>query len=237
MSAPFAAGAFVGGKETAMSTFTCVYDTYPQAEQALRALQSAGVDPSDISLVANHQASAPYTKATEAESVATDAGVGAAIGGGVGLLAGLAGLAIPGVGPVLGVGWLMTTVIGAIAGTATGGFVGVLTETGVPQSHAEVYAEAVRRGGTLLTVRSTLGDEIMLAALNDTNPIDPVVRRAEYEKDGWSRSDQDARDAGMRADEEEVRAMDAERRERIEGEGVVDHVSPAVPGVPFPSSL
>ena len=42
-----------------MSTFTRAYETYPQAEQAVRALQSAGVDPSDISLIANRQASAP----------------------------------------------------------------------------------------------------------------------------------------------------------------------------------
>ena len=131
----------------------------------------------------------------------------------------------------------MTTVIGAIAGTATGGFVGALTETGVPEADAHVYAEAVRRGGTLLTVRSTLGDEVTLEALNSANPIDPVARRAEYERDGWSRFDADARDAEIRARDEEGRAMDAERRERLEGDGVIDRVSPAVAGVPFPNSL
>jgi hypothetical protein len=206
-----------------MSIFTRAYETYPQAEQAVRALKSAGVDSSDISLVANHKASEPYFKNTEAEAVATDAGVGAAIGGGVGLLAGLAGLAIPGVGPVLGAGWLMTTLLGAIAGTATGGFVGALTETGVTEEDAHVYAEAVRRGGTVLTVRSTLGDEITLEALNNANPIDPRAKRADYEKEGWSRFDQDAREGEM--------------RERLEADGVVDRVSPAVAGVPFPSSM
>ena len=167
-----------------MSIFTRAYETYPQADETVRALQSAGVDPADISLVANRLTSEPYYKHTEAEAVATDAGIGAAVGGGLGLIAGLAGLAIPGVGPVVAAGWLVTTVVGAIAGTATGGFVGALTEAGVSEADAHVYAEAVRRGGTLLTVRSSLGDAVTLAALNSANPIDPVARRAEiaYEK-------------------------------------------------------
>lgn len=220
-----------------MSTFTRAYETYPQAERAVSALQSAGVDPSEISLIANRQTSAPDGASAETQAVATDAGVGAAVGGGLGLLAGLAGLAIPGVGPVLGAGWLMSMVIGAIAGTATGGFVGVLTETGVPEADAHVYAEAVRRGGTLLTVRSTLGDEVTLEALHGAGPIDPVARRADYERDGWSRFDAEARDPEIRARDEEARAMDAERREKFEGEGVIDRVSPAVAGVPFPNSL
>jgi hypothetical protein len=205
-----------------MSVFTRAYETYPQAEQTVAALQSAGIDPSDISLIANREASAPY-KTTEAQAVTTDAGIGALVGGGAGLLAGLAGLAIPGVGPVVAAGWLVTTVIGALAGTATGGLIGALTETGVSEDDANVYAEAVRRGGTLLTVRSSLGDEVTLAALNQSGPIDPLARRADYESEGWSRFEPGAGDSAGNE-------MDGEKN-------ASDRVSPAVAGVPFPNSF
>jgi len=41
----------------------------------------------------------------------------------------------------------------ALAGGATGGIIGALTQTGVSQEDAQVYAEGVRRGGSLVTVR------------------------------------------------------------------------------------
>ena len=69
------------------------------------------------------------------------------------LLAGLGLLAIPGVGPVVAAGWLVATAAGAAAGGLTGGIVGALTQAGVSDEDAQVYAEGVRRGGTLVTAR------------------------------------------------------------------------------------
>ena len=83
------------------------------------------------------------------------AGVGAALGGGAGLLTGLGLMAIPGVGPVVAAGWLIATAVGAaagaVAGGAVGGMIGALTASGVSEDDANVYAEGVRRGGTLVT--------------------------------------------------------------------------------------
>ena len=55
-------------------------------------------------------------------------------------------------------GWLVSTLAGAVtggaAGAATGGLIGSLTKSGVPEREAHVYAEGVRRGGSLVTVRT-----------------------------------------------------------------------------------
>ena len=50
-------------------------------------------------------------------------------------------------------GWLVATAAGAAAGGLTGGIIGALTQAGVSDEDAQVYAEGVRRGGTLVTAR------------------------------------------------------------------------------------
>jgi len=59
--------------------------------------------------------------------------MGAALGGGAGLLAGLGVMAIPGLGPVVAAGWLASVLLGAGAGAATGGIIGALTGAGIPE--------------------------------------------------------------------------------------------------------
>ena len=86
-------------------------------------------------------------------AIAEGVGIGSAVGGIGGLLAGLGAFGIPGIGPVVGAGWLATTVLGAAAGGVAGGLIGALTEAGVEERHAHVYAEHLRRGGALVTAR------------------------------------------------------------------------------------
>src|SRR5439155_20856442 len=93
-------------------------------------------------------------KATDAATAAgTGASIGTVVGGGAGLLAGLGMLEIPGIGPVVAAGWLVSTAAGAAAGAAAGGLIGSLTGAGVSKEHAHIYAEGVRRGGSLVTAR------------------------------------------------------------------------------------
>lgn len=132
---------------------------------------------------------------TEAESTGagTGATVGTIIGGGAGLLAGLGMLAIPGVGPIVAAGWLIATLAGAGVGAATGGLLGSLVGAGVPEEHAHVYAEGVRRGGTLVTVRTEDNQRNLVEQiLNRYSPVDPDARAAEYRAGGWSRFDESA---------------------------------------------
>lgn len=173
-----------------MKSYTMVYDSYAQAQRVVSELEAAGVPSSEISLLANKHVSDQYANVDDASATATGASLGAAVGGGAGLLAGLGLLAIPGLGPVVAVGWLATTALGAVAGGTTGGIIGALVESGVPEDNAQVYSEAVRRGGTLVTVRTDEANGSRVEAiLNKHQPIDPVARRADYGREGWDRFD------------------------------------------------
>ena len=116
----------------------------------------------------------------------TGAGIGAVLGGAAGLLAGIGALAIPGVGPVVAAGALAATLAGAGVGAAVGGLVGALVEAGIPREHADIYAEAVRRGGTLVTVRTddAFSDRVM-DILNRHSPVDIEERAESWRQAGW----------------------------------------------------
>ena len=86
-------------------------------------------------------------------TVNRSAGIGAALGGAAGLLAGLGAFVLPGIGAVVAAGWLASALAGAVAGGAAGGVVGALIEAGISENDAAGYAEGVRHGGTLVTIR------------------------------------------------------------------------------------
>ncbi len=175
-----------------MKTFTKVYDSYGQAQQVVRELETLGVSTSDISLVANKHVSDQYADVDDVSEAGTGATLGAAVGGGAGLLAGLGMLAIPGLGPVVAVGWLASTALGAVAGAATGGLIGSLVDSGEDEKTAHVYSESVRRGGTLVTVRAEGRAADIQAILDRHQPIDPIERDREYRENGWTGFDPDA---------------------------------------------
>ena len=188
-----------------MQTFSKVYDGYAQAKRVVRELELAGIPSSDISLVANKNVTEHYTDGDETSAAATGMGLGAALGGGAGLLAGLGFLAIPGLGPVVAAGWLASTALGAVAGTATGGILGALVGAGTSEQDAHVYSEAVRRGGTLVTVRTDQSPERVQQILGAHEPIDPIARRKQYEESGWTGFDPAA--APYKPDEAETERM------------------------------
>jgi hypothetical protein len=173
-----------------MKTVSRVYDTYSQARAAVTAVEAAGVSSSEVSLVANKYVSAEYADVNDVNKTATGAGIGGAVGGGAGLLAGLGLLAIPGLGPVVAAGWLAATAVGVAAGATAGGLVGALVGAGEPEEHANVYSESVRRGGTLVTARVADQDAARVQAVLDRyKPIDPVARGADYRREGWKSFD------------------------------------------------
>ena len=173
-----------------MKTVSRVYDTYSQARSAVAAVEAAGVPSSEVSLVANKYVSEKYADVTDVSKAGTGAGIGGVVGGGAGLLAGLGLLAIPGLGPVVAVGWLASLAVGAAAGAAAGGLVGALVSAGTPDDHAHVYSESVRRGGTLVSARVGDNDATRIQAILDRyKPIDPIERGAAYRKEGWKSFD------------------------------------------------
>lgn len=191
-------------------TIVALYDDYNHAQQAVRELVDNGISRDQISLMANNaggqfgdvttgMGETTGTSAT-AEGAGVGAGIGAALGGIGGLLVGLGALAIPGIGPVIAAGPLAAALggvagagAGAVAGGAAGGILGALTDMGVNDEQASYYAEGVRRGGTLITVRAD--DHLASQAvdvLNRHNPIDVRNRVSDWQREGWSRFDEAA---------------------------------------------
>lgn len=213
----------------ATRTIARLYDNYDDAVQVVHDLEAAGVPHSDVSLVAsNHdnRYSGTTTDTTTgvsrdtADTASTGAGTGATVGtvlgGGAGLLAGIGALAIPGIGPLVAAGWLVAALTGAGVGAAAGGLLGSLTGAGVSEADAHVYAEGVRRGGTLVTVRS---DDAMAGRveeiMNTRAYVDPATRRRDYEASGWNTFDA-AAPAYSSADVEAERARIDRERARIQ---------------------
>jgi hypothetical protein len=186
-------------------TISRLYNSYDRAAQALRDLEAAGVPHSDISIVANNSdnwySNNGSTKRVDrdrdgvddrAEGAGAGAGIGAGVGGAAGLLAGLGLLAIPGVGPVVAAGWLVATAAGAATGAVAGGIIGALTQAGVSDEDAQVYAEGIRRGGTLVTARVNDADTPRLEAILDRSSLRTNDLRSSYAKSGWKSFDQSA---------------------------------------------
>ena len=177
-----------------MKTITGLFDDYSDASAAVSALEARGVPSSDISIVSNNADERHGNDNNAAEGAGAGAGIGAAVGGVGGLLTGLGVMAIPGVGPVVAAGWLAATaagaVAGAVAGGAAGGLIGAMTDSGVPENDAHVYAEGVRRGGTLVTAK--VDDSLYAEAdaiLRQPSWVDPEQRRSVYAEEGWTRFD------------------------------------------------
>jgi len=171
-----------------MQTITALYDDRQQALSAVHALRDNGIDEAEISVVANNVAGDPV-----ADQAGEGAEVGAMTGGGVGFLASVGAFAIPGIGPVMAGGWLLATVGGAAVGALVGGLIGALANAGVPELDAHVYAEGVRRGGTLVAVRVDEDRAGTIAAiLRNAGGVDIAARRTDYLAEGWQGFDEDA---------------------------------------------
>jgi hypothetical protein len=182
-------------------TVVALYDDFETARRAVEALVDAGFTRSDLSLVASDAAGDYGRYFNEGEYVYNDedvsAGEGAGFGAVVGALVGLGVALIPGVGPVLAAGPLAAALmagIGAATGAVTGGVVAGLVDFGVPEEHAQTYAEGIRRGGTLVTAHVTQDEWADRAqdVLNRYNPIDIDERSGEWRASGWTGYDETA---------------------------------------------
>ncbi len=144
-----------------------IYHTAAQAEAAVDRLLAAGFTNSSISVLLPDDESSrafAHEKHTKApEGTATGVTAGGAIGGTLGLLAGIGALAIPGVGPLIAAGPILGALAGLGVGGAVGGIVGALIGMGIPEYEAKRYEGRVKGGGTLLSVHCETSDQITIA--------------------------------------------------------------------------
>lgn len=178
-------------------TIVASYDSFDEAQRVARELVDGGFEASDVSVVASNVDGAYMTderiKVTDASNTATGAVAGGVLGGAAGLAASLMGLAVPGLGAVIAAGPLAATLSVAGAGVIAGGLIGSLTDLGVPEADAEAYAEAVRRGGAIVTVRAAddATDDVV-EVMRTHGAIDIDKRAAAWREQGWSGFDADA---------------------------------------------
>lgn len=171
-----------------VKTIVGSFDGYPAARRVARELMDDGYMSRDIGIMASNVAGDYRTHDVETKETrtATCALTGGVVGGAAGLAASLIALTIPGLGPIVAAGPLVSMMSGAGAGAVAGGLIGALTEAGVPEEHANYYAETLRRGGAIVTVkvdesRADRAAEILRA----NGAIDLDERIARWREAGW----------------------------------------------------
>jgi hypothetical protein len=149
----------MAGKNTAVFG---IYRTRGEAENGVDTLIESGFRAQDISVLLPENVGTKdfaHEKNTKApEGMATGAGAGAAVGGTLGLLAGIGALAIPGLGPFIAAGPIMGALAGIGTGGVVGGFIGALVGMGIPEYEAKRYEGMIREGGILVSVHCDNSD-------------------------------------------------------------------------------
>jgi len=145
----------------AMTTVVGSFANRTDAQDAVRALRSAGFPDDDIGVVGRQMeyhgdptshSGLPNdpTHSRWEEGTGVGAAAGAVTGTGLGLAV-AAGL-IPGVGPIIAGGMLMGLLASAGAGATVGTVVGGLIGLGVPEDEADYYEDEVTSGRVLVSV-------------------------------------------------------------------------------------
>ena len=181
-----------------MRTVNALFDTLHDARASIGALIAAGFKSDEINLVANAgdaETAAQFNEAGQIHDVTegvTEAAT--AVGSLGGLMVGLSFFFVPGVGPILAAGGLLSSwIAGAGLGALAGSVLGTLAGLGVPKDQTDAYAEGIRRGGSLVVVQ-TSDDRVDLAKeiLNRHNPVDLANRQLRWRTQGWDRYDEAA---------------------------------------------
>jgi hypothetical protein len=141
----------------------CIVPSWAQAELIVGQLASAGFARQDISVlfpepsVTTEFAEANSTKAPE--GALAGASAGGIVGGAFGFLVGLGALFIPGAGPFLAAGPILSALSGGAAGAAVLGVAGALIGMGVPEDQAQSYEQRVASGHLLISVHTANPEE------------------------------------------------------------------------------
>jgi hypothetical protein len=189
-------------------TICRLYDSYAAANRVVIGLEVAGIAPPEASLISNNSDTwyrtgnasnvVPMRKQDASRDTATSgkfesAAVGGAIGATAATVASLVTmLALPGVGAVVGAGWLAALLGSMAIGGATGGLLGALTNAGISEEDAHVLVEGVRRGGTLVAARVPQAQLPQVASLMNRSAVNLQERSELYRKSGWQSFDPNA---------------------------------------------
>src|ERR1700681_3007089 len=149
---PLLAEAFSQRDRVMLITICRLYDSYTDASRVVVMLEAAGLPPSETSVISNNSdtwysatktANVVPVRKDGASSKADGKVEGAALGAAIGATAATAAslvtmLAIPGVGAVVGAGWLAALLGSMAIGGVAGGLLGALTNAGINEEDASL---------------------------------------------------------------------------------------------------
>ena len=148
-----------------MKTATGIFNSRSTAEYALQRLQQSGFSGNEISFLTPETSDAEINAIPTAEG--EQPGMGSALGGVVGGAVGLSGgmqiaaaissVLVPGVGPVLAIGFAgaaLAGVAGAVGGAAAGGALEDALTAGLPKDELHFYVDELKKGRSVIICRT-----------------------------------------------------------------------------------
>jgi hypothetical protein len=174
-----------------MKTVAGVFPSMSDVERAIRDLERMGVPTESISVIAGNDANRHKEYLDKAKRAGQTAGAaaasGASFGGGVGIMATLVALSVPGVGPFVAGGALAIVAAGLGVGAAGGGLISAFNAMAIPHEEAPLYEEAVRRGALMLVAQVDDSiEEKVVERMNEHGARDLQDEADTWRAEGWS---------------------------------------------------
>lgn len=160
------------------NSLVCVYRNHSEAETAVKTLQAAGFDMKKLSIVGKdyHTEEHPIGYYNTGDRMKYWGKQGAFWGGLWGFLFGSAFFLIPGIGPLVVAGPLVTWIVGALEGAAVVGGLSALGaglfSIGIPKDSVVKYETAIKSGSFLLLAHGTAAE--VSRAKDIVSPTEPT---------------------------------------------------------------
>ncbi len=139
-----------------MKSVVGIFGSRQEAERGAKMLDSAGIARSRIAVLTpqSTEQEIAAVPTMDAEQPGMGIALGATVGGAVGLASGvtlgaLASVLVPGVGPILAIGFAASAV-GLLGGGALGGKLDNSLSDGLPQEELYIYEDALRQGRSVV---------------------------------------------------------------------------------------
>jgi hypothetical protein len=144
-----------------------IVHTRVEAETLVDCLKAAKFTDDDISALLPDKEGThdfAHSNSTKApEGAIAGVGTGGVVGGVLGFMACTAAMVIPGVGPLIVAGPILSALSGAAIGATIGGVGGALIGMGIPEYEAKMFEGKVRDGNILLAAHCTTNDQMVIA--------------------------------------------------------------------------
>lgn len=167
------------------NSMVCVYKTHTEAESGVKTLQAAGFNMKTLSIVGKdyHTEEHPIGYYNTGDRMKYWGKQGAFWGGIWGFLFGSAFFLIPGIGPVVIAGPLVSWIVGAIEGAVVVGGLSALGaglySIGIPKDSVVKYETAIKSGRFLLLVHGTPAEVARAKdVVSPTAPVESAVHLA-----------------------------------------------------------